>query len=318
MIDLQPFSLLIFFLCHILQHRFWINFFTKQRKQRLLYLVMLTPSNLRPALLLSPFLSRFGLYLSSGTQWAIHGLINQRINLNFLCCLIHHKSVYSCLIMTNLALTGPHHSWPSLNFLRQESPINMHFLNKLQFPLSPFINDIIFFHSIPLVVYHPMGCCMSSNCSYSDKQEKEIIISSIDQNVTQKNFNKIKTITNEEGGRNSSTLEDCLLASPNPAYMISNGSGDFQVFKQLFQKLHPSSPEDHSADFFTPRISFSAEKLGLLGKLNEEEEEELCGAISRTQSGKLKKRVSFRLPEEADIFIFSSSPEHTQYTYKMS
>lgn len=117
--------------------------------------------------------------------------------------------------------------------------------------------------------------------------------------------------------RNSnSTLEEFLLASPYVPPQSHTLQSDFAL-KQLFLKVHPSSSssEDYgSADFFTPRISFSSDKVGLLGKQrqphnNQEDDQEMYQGTTQISDEKLKKkRVSFRLPQEADIFVFHSSP----------
>lgn len=112
----------------------------------------------------------------------------------------------------------------------------------------------------------------------------------------------------------NSTLGECLMMASPPQVNIGGApspSGDQrQVMQMLYQKFQPSSP-DVQTDFLTPRISFSSDKLGLLGKIDEEEDEGSCGgSVSpRTPSGKMKKRVSFKLPEAADIIIFYSPKE---------
>lgn len=113
------------------------------------------------------------------------------------------------------------------------------------------------------------------------------------------------------GQREFSTFGECLMDSPKmnipqcSANIHTSGGDQLQVDQKLYQKIHPASPDVHM-DFFTPRISFSSDKLGVLGKVDEEDEEGLCGGSisSRSQSGKLKKRVRFKLPEAADIIIF--------------
>ncbi|CAL5402713.1 unnamed protein product [Camellia sinensis] len=79
---------------------------------------------------------------------------------------------------------------------------------------------------------------------------------------------------------NQFTLEDWLLASPG----LNNG-GDFHVFKQFSNRVHPSLGEE---DLMIKSRSMESSSL------------------SRSQSGKRKKKVSFRLPEVADIIIIDS------------
>uniref|UniRef100_A0A5B7BRG3 Uncharacterized protein n=1 Tax=Davidia involucrata TaxID=16924 RepID=A0A5B7BRG3_DAVIN len=105
---------------------------------------------------------------------------------------------------------------------------------------------------------------------------------------------------------NLSTLEECLTASPGSNSPCINAT-EFHVFKQLPRRGHISSPRVQTK-FFTPRNSFSSDRV--LEKIDEGDEEDMSvSSMSRTQSGRLKKRVSFKLPEEADIFIFYSPKE---------
>ena len=103
------------------------------------------------------------------------------------------------------------------------------------------------------------------------------------------------------------TLEDWLIASPgilqknNGTYV---GEGEYHVFKHSSKRVFPSFVGEMTNSSSKPRESFSKERL-LKSKDVEREDMEVC--LSRSQSGKSKKRVSFRLPEEAHIFIFHSS-----------
>ncbi|KAK1381908.1 hypothetical protein POM88_019643 [Heracleum sosnowskyi] len=104
------------------------------------------------------------------------------------------------------------------------------------------------------------------------------------------------------------TLEQCLMDSPN--LNISRctnkfGGNDQPNVVEKYQKINLSSP-DLRNDFFTPRLSFSSDKFGLLRKIDEDDDEGSCGNLV---GGKVKKRVSFKLPEEADIIVFYSPKE---------
>lgn len=84
------------------------------------------------------------------------------------------------------------------------------------------------------------------------------------------------------------TLKDILMASSNinPSVYLSP---EFMINKDIL---------------FSPRISVSSERLVFGGNVGGE-----LGyfeAMSRSPSEKLKKKVTFRLPEEADIIIFYS------------
>ncbi|GFZ03298.1 hypothetical protein Acr_15g0019060 [Actinidia rufa] len=115
-------------------------------------------------------------------------------------------------------------------------------------------------------------------------------------------FNKPKKENNTER-EGSLTLVD-FLASPRR-------KSPQCVIKPLPMKtINLSSPELHT-EFFTPTNNFclpgDSEKLW---KVNEEgaDEVEFSGSSASGigQSGKLKKRVSFKMTEEADIIVFYS------------
>lgn len=117
------------------------------------------------------------------------------------------------------------------------------------------------------------------------------------------------------------SLHQCFLDSPN---YINNP-------KTTTKRIYVSSPchEVNNSNFYTPRISFSSpeammnkdlfgtprisfservrkmEEINIIGEEKEEEEEEER-LMNRTQSGKLKKKVTFKLPQEDDIIIFCS------------
>lgn len=108
------------------------------------------------------------------------------------------------------------------------------------------------------------------------------------------------------------TLEEWLLASPAMRRDgIGINAGEIQVSKQANNRICPwiTSPSPYveiRSHFSRARNSFTLER----SKKAEETAQEgmISPRLSRDQSGKLKKRVSFRLPEEADI-IFFYSPE---------
>lgn len=119
----------------------------------------------------------------------------------------------------------------------------------------------------------------------------------------------------------SMTLQDYLLASPNvnvnpPRNRIG---GEIQIFKNLPRKLCPASsasPEDNviegNNEFFTPIMNFSPadHRLGVM-----EDETHVVGnlstesIVSRNASGKLGKKVRFRMPEVADIYLYYTPKE---------
>ncbi|KAK9025914.1 hypothetical protein V6N11_038768 [Hibiscus sabdariffa] len=105
------------------------------------------------------------------------------------------------------------------------------------------------------------------------------------------------------------TLEDWLIASPGLQKIKGNSSrGEYHVLKHHSSKrVFPSFVEENMNS-----SGSSSTKARRSLKAGEEEdvgtEDIIEVSLSMNQSGKSKKRVSFRLPEEADIFIFHSSP----------
>ncbi|GFZ07395.1 hypothetical protein Acr_19g0003320 [Actinidia rufa] len=90
------------------------------------------------------------------------------------------------------------------------------------------------------------------------------------------------------------TLEEWLLASPGPNNGYTNG-GDFCAFKQSSKRVHPSLPKEEEE-----QVSSKSRERVSVEREAEVEDSSLC----RSQSGKKKKKVSFRLPEVADIIVF--------------
>ncbi|GAA0182812.1 hypothetical protein LIER_30433 [Lithospermum erythrorhizon] len=99
------------------------------------------------------------------------------------------------------------------------------------------------------------------------------------------------------------TLEDYLLASPGIHQAPRTMGGENHDCKQISKRVHPSySPEVNA--FFTPRLSFS--KTRILGKIKEENEVGLETPMDMTPGGSSsRKKVRFKLPEEADIIFYS-------------
>nr|GEW55990.1 hypothetical protein [Tanacetum cinerariifolium] len=108
----------------------------------------------------------------------------------------------------------------------------------------------------------------------------------------------------QQVSRGRITLNDWLVQSPVDSHAMNPAK--LQVM---------SSPEIRSAEFYTPRISFSLENrcgnLEMVDERDENEDEDLRCTPSLEENGsrKLKKVVSFRFPQEADIFIFYSPKE---------
>ncbi|KAL3519387.1 hypothetical protein ACH5RR_017536 [Cinchona calisaya] len=157
-------------------------------------------------------------------------------------------------------------------------------------------------------------CCMSQPMTQETRAEKfipgrdhDILLgsSSVQKNI----YRKVEC----------STLEDCLLASPNLNAHPRIVGGEIQIFKHLPKRVYPSSSSpDTNQEFFTPRRSFSgADRLGRIDEDYEEygdlvHELSSVSSVSRSGSGKVKKKVSFKVPEEADIYIYYTPKDESE------
>lgn len=100
---------------------------------------------------------------------------------------------------------------------------------------------------------------------------------------------------------NKLTLEEWLRGSPESTPDYSNGS-EVQVFRQSSKRVYPSSTSVHADSITAPKDRCSLERLVKINEVGEEKVQE--PSVSRTQSGKLKKKVNFRLPQETDIIFY--------------
>ena len=160
-------------------------------------------------------------------------------------------------------------------------------------------------------------CCMGRSQRSQEPTCSTIVIIKSPAKTRKIVYEEAKGV--EQGvDRGSITLKDWLVRSPNnnlgyhamnptKLEVVNAGSPPHQVM---------SSPEVRSAEFYTPRISFSLEnRCGNLAMVDERDENEdedliLTPTLKRNGSRKLKKKkVSFRFPKEADIFIFYSPEE---------
>ncbi|XP_019171779.1 PREDICTED: uncharacterized protein LOC109167239 [Ipomoea nil] len=117
------------------------------------------------------------------------------------------------------------------------------------------------------------------------------------------------------------TLNEYFLASP--AVNHAPPSGKVFAYKSSPEasafhtpRVSLSSPDQHAgaAGFFSPRLSFStAERLGKIEETNEKKElspsRSAMMSRSRSSSGKFKKKVTFKLPENADVVVFCTPHE---------
>ncbi|CAK9183367.1 unnamed protein product [Ilex paraguariensis] len=109
---------------------------------------------------------------------------------------------------------------------------------------------------------------------------------------------------------NQITLQEWLVASPGFNKGCStNGSIEYNIGGGVVEfpgRVYPSRHGDFEvlAASSGHRESFSVDRSMIL-KVDRGEMEDT--SFSRSQSGKIKKRVRFKLPEVADIFILDSS-----------
>ncbi|PIN21340.1 hypothetical protein CDL12_05976 [Handroanthus impetiginosus] len=88
----------------------------------------------------------------------------------------------------------------------------------------------------------------------------------------------------------------------SPSYSVRES--EIQVFKSPSKRVYPSasssSPDSDNNLFYTPKKSFSS-----VGKL---EKSDKLGESSKSKrgSGKLTRKVTFKLPDEADVITFYS------------
>ncbi|KAL4368791.1 hypothetical protein GQ457_05G030930 [Hibiscus cannabinus] len=112
---------------------------------------------------------------------------------------------------------------------------------------------------------------LSSNVSPSCQRSSSIIESMKPECLKKRKKKKKKP--------RKKTLADWLLASPGPTGSNPNSliGGELHVFRNLSKRVHRSPSREHQKD--------------------------------GNQSGKLKKKVNFMLPEEGDVVVFYSAAE---------
>ncbi|CAK9156852.1 unnamed protein product [Ilex paraguariensis] len=139
-------------------------------------------------------------------------------------------------------------------------------------------------------------CCLR----HSGSDQKSKGSSSGDQNGTpasQKQLNPQENLT----------LEQCLMASPGLKRVYPSSPDvqpGFSTPRISFSSDRTGKIDEHT-EFFTPRISFSGERV----RKNNEDEDSSSSINGGSPIRKSKKKVSFKLPEVADIIIFYSPGE---------
>ncbi|CAB4308472.1 unnamed protein product [Prunus armeniaca] len=110
------------------------------------------------------------------------------------------------------------------------------------------------------------------------------------------------------------TLEEWFLAS-SPCEKDDNSLCNIKEGDSEKNWLYPCLGGEDSDDFtsMNSRDSFTLQRLLTIEMVDSGKSDAHAPCLCRSESsGKVKKRVSFRLPEEADIFIFCS-PDQGDY-----
>ncbi|KAK9133134.1 hypothetical protein Scep_012662 [Stephania cephalantha] len=144
-----------------------------------------------------------------------------------------------------------------------------------------------------------------SACSRTEKMKK---------NNTKREYSMRHQTNKVIAKKRTFTLEDWLLNSPGfkPEH-FNRGSGELHAFRQHYRsRVHPSSTtntmvsnpsvaseaSDETVDFSVDRVLDAEDQLfNVVGS---------PPSLSRSLSGKIKKKVSFKMPQESDIIIFHS------------
>ncbi|XP_023519070.1 uncharacterized protein LOC111782536 [Cucurbita pepo subsp. pepo] len=98
------------------------------------------------------------------------------------------------------------------------------------------------------------------------------------------------SIEKKEMKKEYMSLEELLLASPGAPSERAFGNGGHGGFKR---KVHPTRMS---------QCSSFCERSGVVSESVAEDHENIC----RPQTGKLRKKVSFRLPEVSDVILIYS------------
>ncbi|CAI9755035.1 unnamed protein product [Fraxinus pennsylvanica] len=110
------------------------------------------------------------------------------------------------------------------------------------------------------------------------------------------------------------TLEDWILSSPS--FSNSSNGGDLHVSKQSSNRIHPSFDGEYEDFVPNSRTSFPVVTPMEIEKSEKGQSENT--SLRRNETGKLKKKVSFRNPEVADVFLLESPQtnlaERTEYS----
>ncbi|KAL0406964.1 UNVERIFIED_CONTAM: hypothetical protein Slati_4010300 [Sesamum latifolium] len=97
------------------------------------------------------------------------------------------------------------------------------------------------------------------------------------------------------------TLEDFIISSPGFNKTDCSGGEHLHVPKQSSRRIHPSFPGDGKEEALPTSLCTE-----ILMETDTGKGQLLSSSFSRTKSEKLKKKVWFRSPEVADVFVLDS------------
>ncbi|TQD86692.1 hypothetical protein C1H46_027715 [Malus baccata] len=168
---------------------------------------------------------------------------------------------------------------------------------------------------------------LKPDCLKSENKKRKRQLAPEKKNIYN-NYTKNTGIVGAAGsGTRMTTLEEWLLASPGHVNADRNyniSGGELYVFRPSSKRIHPAaSSSSKLPPLSKAKDSFCLERL-VKNDDNKSDEANLifndisasmsCRSIntqlSENKTRKLKKKVSFRLPEEADIFIFYPSEDN--------
>ncbi|KAM1108685.1 hypothetical protein ACFX2B_005249 [Malus domestica] len=168
---------------------------------------------------------------------------------------------------------------------------------------------------------------LKPDCLKSENKKRKRQLAPEKKKNNYNNYTKNTGIVGAAGsGTRMTTLEEWLLASPGHVKADRNyniSGGELYVFRPSSKRIHPAaSSSSKLPPLSKAKDSFCLERLVKNDDKKSDEANLIVNDISASMScrsintqlsenktRKLKKKVSFRLPEEADIFIFYPSEE---------
>lgn len=118
----------------------------------------------------------------------------------------------------------------------------------------------------------------------------------------QKKKNKFLKDATNSSKNDFVTLEECILASPG-----SNKQSSNKVYPSLGGLLLSyNNGSTNNVEIISSYQKNNSCSTSEVVEVIKDQREDNCSSICRSQSGKFKKKVSFRYPEVADVFILDN------------